>query len=920
MSRLKKIFFFVFFLYCSLGQGADGAYAQKKYENKKADSYFDNYEFAKAIPLYKRDASKYDDAMKKLADCYRILKNYSEAEVWYAKLAAKNSSDPMVYYYYGEALLNSNKYEEAKKQFQLYSSLNPNDKKGELYAKACDDMKEILVKPALYKAYNLGSVNSPVSDFCPVFYREGLVFASERIRDLVNYSENTYTGNGYLSLVYSKTNKKSITMPKDTSAKAKNDTTPPVVKDTAIYNKAVLFSEAFTGEGHFGPAAFTSDYSEIYFTMVDNSEDVKRGEVLRPKLYWSKHGSGWSSPKALPFDKGDFVVTEPSISKDGQLLYFTSNMPGGEGGTDIWISKREGDTWGAPQNLGAGVNTAGDERFPYISVNNILYFSSNGHAGFGGLDLFASVQKDGHWEKPNNMMPPVNSSADDFGIIFKDDNSGYFSSNRKGGKGSDDLYGFALSGMITSISGKILLSNKVDDGAQNVKVFLLTSEGIIMQTTTTDGSGFFHFENLNSDQAYTVRVDESDPALINQKKFYLTDAKNKVVRVIVKGKNGIFVFENLPPDLSKLTPLTEEDVSLKNFSIAGNLYVGDQRAPLENSKVNLVNDKGDVVQSTTTNAFGSFVFMNISPDQNFTVTLDDSDPKLSSKKVYFTNKSGKELAMGKGGSFKFQILATDSSTLSMLRVEDAELLIDLRGALYGDKEGKTRIGNTDIKLVDDKGNVAGAMKTDNAGNFKFANLQAAKNYLVRLKEDDPLLADKDVYLADARGRVVATLKSAGGNFFRYSFLPIEEQSLVSIYFDDPWLQVAKAKSDAFADSSRSIVENIYYDYQKSDLGPQAIITLNKVVKAMKENKAMELEVLANTDSRGSDEYNLKLSQKRAQAAVRYIVSKGIAKNRLTAIGQGETKPLNKCTEGVACTDEEYAQNRRTEFNVKGNAK
>ena len=520
----------------------------------------------------------------------------------------------------------------------------------------------------------------------------------------------------------------------------------------------------------------------------------------------------------------------------------------------------------APQNPGPGVNTAGDETFPYISPNNILYFSSNGHAGFGGLDIFASVQ-----------------SREE-----RDPSSG--------------------------------LSNKTDDGAQNIKVFLLTDKGTILQTTSTDGSGFFHFKNLNSDQNYAVRVDEPDPSRINQKKFYLTDARNKVVRVVVKGKDGIFTFETLPPDLSKLSALAEADVSLKNFSIAGNLYTGNQRAPLENTKVNLVNDKGEIVQSTTTNAFGSFVFMNISPDQNFTVTLDDSDPKLASKKIYFTNKSGKEISTGKGGTFRFQILASDSNTLSMLKVEDSDLLIDLKGTLYGDKEGKKRLPNANISLVDDKGNVAGTAQTDASGNFKFANLSADKNYMVRLNEEDPSLASKDVFLADAKGKIIAPLKSAGGKFFNYDFLPMEEQSLASIYFDDTGLQAGKTKTNANQEGAMSIIENVYYDYQKWDLLPQTVITLNKVVRAMKANKNVIIEVLANTDARGSDAYNMKLSQRRARAVVNYIISKGINKNRLTAIGNGETKPLNRCSEGVACTEGEYARNRRTEFNIKTKAK
>src|SRR5262249_10798736 len=155
-----------------------------------------------------------------------------------------------------------------------------------------------------------------------------------------------------------------------------------------------------------------------------------------------------------------------------------------------------------------------------------------------------------------------------------------------GGKGSDDLYGFAPSGTFTSISGKILLSNRTEDGAPHVKVFLLSGKGTVLQTTATDGSGFFKFENLQADQSYMIRVDESDPALVNQKKFYLADSKNRIVRV-VKGDGGFFIFENLPADLTKLSPLSETDAALKNFSIAGNLYAGDARVPVENTKVNL---------------------------------------------------------------------------------------------------------------------------------------------------------------------------------------------------------------------------------------------------------------------------------------------------------------------------------------------
>jgi len=894
IKKIKNIFFLFFILFCSLVQGAEGAFAQMKTVVKRADSYFNNNEFVKAIPLYKRASTKNDEALRKLADCYRITKNYPQAEIYYEKLTAKKSSDPMAYYYYGEILLNNNKYDEAKKQFVMYSALNPDDNKGDLYAKACDQLKALLVKPAQYKVYNLGDINSSVSDFCPVFYKDGLLFASERVRDLVGYSKSGWTGNSYLSLMYAKGEKK---------------------KDTVFYESAKIFSGKFSGDGHYGPACFNSDYSELFFTKVDNTITRKRGVVSQSKLYWSKHGSGWSSPVALPFNSNDYATGHPSISKDGQYLYFASNMPGGQGGTDIWVSKREGDSWGTPQNLGKEINTAGDETFPYISANNMLYFSSNGHTGFGGLDVFASVMKNGKWSSPSNLLPPINSSDDDFGIIFKDDNSGYFSSNRAGGKGSDDLYGFNLSGSFSSLSGKILLSNNSTDGAPNVKVYILTDKGTILQTTSTDASGSFRFENLASDQSYMIKIDENDPNFVNQKKFYLSDAKSKVVRVI-KGKNGFFIFENLPSDLSRLSELVEDDATMKNISIAGNLYAGEQRSPLENTKVNLVNDKGEIVQSTTTNAFGSFAFVNISPEQNFTLTMDVVDPKLASSKIYFTNKSGKEIGTSKGGMFKFQLLAADKNMLSLLTVEDSQLLVDLKGVLYADKEGKNRLANSVVNLVDKSGNVVSTSKTDMMGNFKFVNLPADQHYMVRLKEDDPVINLKDVFLADAKGRIVATLKSKLGKFFRYEFLPVEELSLSTIYFDDPWLKVAKMQSDSKKDSLMTIIENVYYDYGKWDLLPQAVITLNKVISVMKTSPDVKVEVLSHTDSRGNSDFNLELSQKRAQSAVDYIISKGIDKKRLVAIGKGETRLANKCKDGVDCTEEEHAQNRRTEFNVK----
>src|SRR5687768_7757326 len=159
---------------------------------KKADKYFDNAEYAKAIPLYRKSArgKKKEMAWTKLANCYRLTKDYAKAEYYYAKLVNAKSTDPMVHFYYAEVLLSNNKYDEAKKEYQVYASMKPDDNRSKLYIRACDQVKTWMVQPAVYKVYNLGEVNTPVSDFSPVLYKDGLVFVSEAPKDLVNYSQN----------------------------------------------------------------------------------------------------------------------------------------------------------------------------------------------------------------------------------------------------------------------------------------------------------------------------------------------------------------------------------------------------------------------------------------------------------------------------------------------------------------------------------------------------------------------------------------------------------------------------------------------------------------------------------------------------------------------------------------------------------
>lgn len=356
---------------------------------------------------------------------------------------------------------------------------------------------------------------------------------------------------------------------------------------------------------------------------------------------------------------------------------------------------------------------------------------------------------------------------------------------------------------------------------------------------------------------------------------------------------------------------TKQTEQAKTFSIAGNLYINENNTPLENSKVTLVNKKGEVVQTTTTNSFGSFVFSKLIQGEDYTIAVVSVPPKITITKTVLKSHDGKIITTNAGGKmFKFEVLASDSNTISRLTVDDVKLLADVKGRLFSDKELQTPLVNAKIILKNEKGEMVGVMVTNGKGFFQFFNLPSDQNFILMLDEKDASLLAKGVFLSDANGRFLKIIKSKDGNFFQYAFLPTDKNGLTSIYYDDPWLKVGKNQQK---DSSITIIENIYYEFNKWDLLKETTTTLNKIVSVMKTNPDIYIELISHTDSRGTDEFNMELSQKRAQTAIDYITQNGIEKGRISGKGMGETQLINKCKDGIDCTEEEQAQNRRTEF-------
>lgn len=860
----------------------------------KGDKYVAKAQYIKAISKYKsastdKNSSIKQEAFIKLGNCYKNINDYEKAETAYKNaLAINNNVNAEVFYNYGQVLKVNNKYSEAVEQFTNYIKLKPNDAYAKKALTFCKEINYYLRKPIEYNVKNLEKINSEKSEFSPFVQNNRLMFVAERVEfNFVDYTVNDFNGEPFLNMYTSE------------------------MKGSEV-KKSKSLSKKINSDYHDGPGCITSDGNTLYFTRVIYKK--KKDFTNYAKIFVST-GSGrkWSDTKPFNYNSDNYSVAHPSISNDGNTLFFTSDMPGGFGGKDIYLCKKSGDSWSKPVNLGPDINTSGDEMFPSIRKDGVLFFSSTGLPGFGGLDIYSAKMVDDKWLLVRNEGLNLNSSYDDFGVTFLNDSIGYFSSNRIGGKGRDDIYSYEYKNKSMILSGTVLLTENTNDPAKNVKVVLMDEKGNLLDSTKTNANGLFEFKNLEVDKKYMVAIDETDPKLTGKARYYLTDKNSIIQRVTGKVGNDKFVFKNLPVDPNGLPDLYTED----NLTLAGNLLFGENPSkPIKNTRLKIVNDYGDVLEETTTNEFGAFAFRNIPADQNYLIAIEETDIALpENTKVTLTNKAGKELKTFYTGKekFKFKILSSDKELMKEMDAQDENLVMDVFGYMYD--QNKKPISNAKIKIKEDGSAFEPQQVTTNEkGKFNFKNLKGDKNYLFEADETDPALTGvKRIYIADAKGRIYKVLDKNGEGKFNFKLLEADKVAMGEFVVDDPWLQVLEMKNKA--KQELTIVENIYYASGDFKLDATGIKILDKVISVLNSDPKLIIELSSHTDSKSSDAFNLTLSKKRAQFAVDYLISKGIAKTRLKAIGYGETKLLNKCKNEVDCTDEEHKINRRTEFKI-----
>jgi outer membrane protein OmpA-like peptidoglycan-associated protein/Tfp pilus assembly protein PilF len=402
------------------------AFAKKgKVLLEKGDHYYKLFMFDKAAKYYKKYYAKNTNdfyVTNRLADMYRVRGNYADAAEWYSKAVTLEGATPQTQYNYAFCLRNVGNYDEALKQFQRYAEQNPSDNRGAKIAGGLAELKQFFKDSSRYYIKNVQELNTDKADYSPAWFKNkalGYVSAGQKGK-----IDQRWSGQIFYDIYF-----------------ADYDTI------NKTFGKGNIFEGKVESDYHEGPMTFDSSFTKIIFTRNNVIKKTKESDegIIMLNLFESKFADGkWGKVTRLPFNSPDFSSGHPTLSKNGKILIFASDREGGRGGQDLYYVEYKAEAWGEPVNLGPEINTEGDEVFPYLHPDGTLFYASDGMPGLGGLDVY-SAKKTGetHWTEPKNIGAPINTNFDDFGLIYdKEMKYGYFTSNRPGGKGDDDIYYF----------------------------------------------------------------------------------------------------------------------------------------------------------------------------------------------------------------------------------------------------------------------------------------------------------------------------------------------------------------------------------------------------------------------------------------------------------------------------------------------
>ena len=529
---MKTLYTIVFALSIAIGAFGQGA------KLIKADKKYDKYSYIDAIEIYEKVAEKgYKsvDLFEKLGNAYYFNGELDKASKWYGELFALNQEvDPEYYFRYAQALKAEGNYDKSNQYMELFAQ-KTDDSRGKLFEENKNYLKKIEANSGKY-TMDKTDVNSEFYDYGPSFFGKQIVFTSSRSEGNLYSKIHDWTKQNFTDLFVAS------------------------LDNAGKLGSVENFSKNVNTKFNESSPVFTKDGKTMYFTRNNYNDGKKRksdDKVIMEKIYKAEFVNGeWTNIKELPFSNDNYKTAHPALSPDEKTMYFASDMPGSLGSSDLYrVSIDSNGNFGTPENLGPTINTEGRETFPFVDADNNLFFASDGHPGLGGLDIFEAKNNSNSFEKPVNIGKPLNSPMDDFGYVTNKEGLGFFSSNRDGGNGFDDIYTFnvcmhTITGTITDVDTKEILPN--------AKVILFDDKMNKISETTASEKGAYSFK-IECNKKYYVRASKEEYET-NEKTFGPV-TKTGESKLDIQLKRNIFPVE-VGTDLAKIL-----DVSIIYFDL-----------------------------------------------------------------------------------------------------------------------------------------------------------------------------------------------------------------------------------------------------------------------------------------------------------------------------------------------------------------
>jgi len=812
---------------------------------KKADKDYRNLGFKTSVNKYLKemDGEKMSkDKMFRLANSFRLNSQTEEAEYWYSQVITEDSKAKNILRY-AQVLQSNGKCEDATRWYEKFNEVaSRKERKNRELIIDCEELKSIKNHETVVLK-NVKALNTSHLDFSPIPYKNGVIFSTTRKNSKPKEIIDSWTDDNFSDLFYSEYS-----------------------EEMNEFKKPIPLKGDLNKQFHDGVATFDPSGMMMFFTRNNkNGKSKSKDGLIDLKIYSAIYdGKYWANVTELPFNSNEFTSCHPTLSDDGKRLYFASNRPGGFGGLDIYVSESKGGLWHDPINLGPTVNSAGNEIFPVIHDNGNLYYSSNGHKGLGGLDIFKASKTDSKdetsWTIRENLGTPFNSLKDDFGFVLVNDgtHTGFLTSNREGGEGKDDIYTWTMDGELEEdgpLSRTICVyDEKTGDRLENAQVTII--------------------EN-------SMMGEENDDLMLTLQPLDENEDKGKYILGITgKNKKG---------EGTKLMDFTTDAEGFFTYTAkpGKNYSIKVERKGYDNhdEKVTYRKLKDNNEYCLPMNRKNCRVMAGLVTNKKYNTAMPDAIVeiwnKCTNQKDRFTTDATGAFDVCVPCGCEYRIHATKPGFDS-----DTEFISTIDLDCTNDTPVNAKLELDVRKIVATPYVEPVPVPTVPVTTYEEVITYVAQTKLVPVTTHVPI-TDMPNY---------NNTHVNHNNAYNYN---------ATSTITNPNLATGNVIS----------LKDVYYNFDKFDIREDASKDLNHLYNLMIEHPSLEIELMSHTDSRGSNAYNKTLSANRANAVRQYLIKRGIASSRMTSNGYGELQLKNRCADGVECTEMEHQQNRRTEVKV-----